>query len=84
MRIETMETLLDHIILTVKDLDRSIAFYEKALKRLGFVHALDYEGKDGPVGHPDDGTVVYSSGSSRVMRTLRLRISALSPRASPT
>jgi catechol 2,3-dioxygenase-like lactoylglutathione lyase family enzyme len=53
MRIEIMETLLDHVILTVKDLDRSIAFYEKALKPLGIVHALDYDGKDGPVGHPD-------------------------------
>ncbi len=48
-----METLLDHVILTVKYLDQSICFYEKALKPLGIVHALDYDGKDGPVGHPD-------------------------------
>src|SRR6267378_5942570 len=48
-----MESLLDHVILTVKDLDRSIAFYEAALKPLGIVHALDYDGKNGPVGHPD-------------------------------
>src|SRR5258708_8680892 len=48
-----METLLDHVILTVKDLDRSIAFYEKALEPLGIVHAIDYDGKDGPEGHPD-------------------------------
>src|SRR6266702_2560660 len=34
-----METLLDHVIITVKDLDRSIAFYETALKPLGIVHA---------------------------------------------
>jgi catechol 2,3-dioxygenase-like lactoylglutathione lyase family enzyme len=53
MRIEIMETLLDHVILTVKDLDRSIAFYEAALKPLGIVHALDYDGKNGPAGHPD-------------------------------
>src|SRR2546427_3109908 len=53
MRIEIMETLLDHIFITVKDLDRSIAFYETALKPLGIVHALDYDGKNCPEGHPD-------------------------------
>jgi hypothetical protein len=39
--------------LTVKDLDRSIAFYETALKPLGIVPVVDYNGKDGPEGHPD-------------------------------
>jgi hypothetical protein len=53
MRIEIMETLLDHVIITVKDLGRSIAFYETALKPLGIVHALDYDGKNGREGHPD-------------------------------
>jgi catechol 2,3-dioxygenase-like lactoylglutathione lyase family enzyme len=53
MRIEIMETLLDHVILTVKDLDRSIAFYETTLDPLGIVHAIDFDGKDGPEGHPD-------------------------------
>ena len=53
MRIEIMETLLDHVIITVKDLDRSIAFYETALKPLGIVRALDYDRKNGPEGHPD-------------------------------
>jgi catechol 2,3-dioxygenase-like lactoylglutathione lyase family enzyme len=47
------ELLLDHVFITVKDLDRSIAFYETALKPLGIVHAVDYNGKDGPQGHPD-------------------------------
>ena len=45
--------MLDHIILTVADLERSIAFYEKALAPLGIEHAIDYDGKDGPEGHPD-------------------------------
>ena len=45
--------MLDHVFITVKDLDRSIVFYETALKPLGVVHAIDYDGKDGPEGHPD-------------------------------
>ena len=45
--------MLDHVFITVKDLDRSIAFYETALKPLGIAHAADYDGKDGPEGHPD-------------------------------
>ena len=45
--------MLDHVIITVRNLDRSIAFYEAALEPLGIVHALDYDGKNGPEGHPD-------------------------------
>ena len=45
--------MLDHIFLTVADLGRSIAFYEKTLAPLGIEHAIDYDGKDGPEGHPD-------------------------------
>src|SRR5882724_10032715 len=48
-----MEALLDHVIITVKDLDRAIAFYGKALKPLGIVQALDNDGRIGPEGHPD-------------------------------
>ena len=36
--------MLDHVFITVKDLERSIAFYETALKPLGIVHAIDYDG----------------------------------------
>lgn len=45
--------MLDHVFLTVSDLQRSIAFYETALAPLGITHVLDYDGADGPEGHPD-------------------------------
>jgi catechol 2,3-dioxygenase-like lactoylglutathione lyase family enzyme len=45
--------LLDHIFLSVSDLERSIAFYTAALTPLGITKRLDYDGKDGPAGHPD-------------------------------
>ncbi|RYD40872.1 MAG: VOC family protein [Verrucomicrobiaceae bacterium] len=45
--------MLDHIFLMVSDIARSIAFYESALAPLGIEHAVDYDGKDGPPGHPD-------------------------------
>jgi len=42
--------MLDHVIITVSDFARSIAFYEQALKPLGITDLLDYKGQDG---HPD-------------------------------
>jgi len=45
--------MLDHVFISVSDIDRSIAFYEATLAPLGIVHAHDYDGKDGPPGHPD-------------------------------
>jgi catechol 2,3-dioxygenase-like lactoylglutathione lyase family enzyme len=42
--------MLDHVILTVSDFKRSIAFYKKVLEPLGITEFIDYEGKDG---HPD-------------------------------
>ena len=42
--------MIDHIILTVSDFERSVAFYAKALKPLGITNVTDYEGQDG---HPD-------------------------------
>ncbi|MGV1822419.1 VOC family protein [Agrobacterium tumefaciens] len=45
--------MLDHVFLSVSDIDRSIAFYEAALAPLWIAHAIDYDGKDGPPGHPD-------------------------------
>ncbi|WP_118138215.1 VOC family protein [Oceanicella sp. SM1341] len=45
--------MLDHIFLTVRDLERSVAFYEAVLPSLGITVRHDYDGKDGPAGHPD-------------------------------
>ncbi|HAT33384.1 MAG TPA: extradiol dioxygenase [Janthinobacterium sp.] len=45
--------MLDHLFLSVSNIDRSIAFYTAALAPLGIVNRLDYDGKDGPAGHPD-------------------------------
>lgn len=45
--------MLDHVFLTVRDLSRSVAFYESVLPRLGIVARHDYDGRDGPEGHPD-------------------------------
>jgi catechol 2,3-dioxygenase-like lactoylglutathione lyase family enzyme len=45
--------MLDHVFLSVSDVARSITFYSKALAPLGITDRLDYDGKDGPPGHPD-------------------------------
>ncbi|QDQ81698.1 VOC family protein [Paraburkholderia megapolitana] len=45
--------MLDHVFISVSDIDRSIAFYEKALAPLRIAHALDYDGRQGPAGHPN-------------------------------
>jgi catechol 2,3-dioxygenase-like lactoylglutathione lyase family enzyme len=45
--------MLDHVILAVSDLDRSVAFYGAALAPLGITDRADFDGKDGPPGHPD-------------------------------
>ncbi|EWY35762.1 extradiol dioxygenase [Skermanella stibiiresistens SB22] len=45
--------MLDHIFLTVGDMGRSIVFYERVLPLLGITDRHDYEGKQGPAGHPD-------------------------------
>jgi catechol 2,3-dioxygenase-like lactoylglutathione lyase family enzyme len=45
--------MLDHIFISVSELARSIDFYTAALAPLGIVNRLDYDGRDGPPGHPD-------------------------------
>ena len=42
--------MLDHIIMTVSDIQRSLAFYEAALKPLNIKFFMPYKGEDG---HPD-------------------------------
>ncbi len=45
--------MLDHIFLNVSEIERSIAFYGRVLPILGITARLDYDGRDGPSGHPD-------------------------------
>jgi catechol 2,3-dioxygenase-like lactoylglutathione lyase family enzyme len=45
--------MLDHVILAVSDVDRSVDFYTAALAPLGITTRVDYDGEDGPPGHPD-------------------------------
>jgi len=45
--------MLDHVFISVSDLPRSIAFYTAALTPLDITTRVDYDGKDGPPGHPD-------------------------------
>ena len=45
--------MLDHVFLSVSDIERSVAFYTRALAPLGITDRVDFDGKDGPLGHPD-------------------------------
>lgn len=45
--------MLDHVFLSVSDMVRSVAFYEKALAPLGIAHVIDYDGRQRPPDHPD-------------------------------
>lgn len=45
--------MLDHVFISVSNINRSIAFYTEVFKPLGIVTRVDYDGKDGPPGHPD-------------------------------
>ena len=45
--------MLDHVFLSVSDIERSIAFYAQALAPLGITDRVDFDGKDGPPGHLD-------------------------------
>jgi catechol 2,3-dioxygenase-like lactoylglutathione lyase family enzyme len=45
--------MLDHVFLTVSNVNRSISFYEAVLAPLGMNERFDFDGKNGPPGHPD-------------------------------
>lgn len=45
--------MLDHVFISVRDIERSVRFYSAALAPLGITGRLDYDGNDGPPGHPD-------------------------------
>jgi catechol 2,3-dioxygenase-like lactoylglutathione lyase family enzyme len=45
--------MLDHVFISVRHLERSIAFYTPTLEPLGITTRVDYDGKLGPAGHPD-------------------------------
>ena len=40
--------MLDHVFLSVSDIERSIVFYAQALAPLGITDRVDYDGRDGP------------------------------------
>lgn len=61
--------MLDHVFLSVSDIARSVAFYEKALAPLGIAHVIDYDGRQGPAGHPD---LTGFGANGRVFFWLRL------------
>jgi catechol 2,3-dioxygenase-like lactoylglutathione lyase family enzyme len=46
-------SMLDHVFPPVDDMDRSTAFYTATLAPLGITHSHDYDGRNGPPGHPD-------------------------------
>ncbi len=45
--------MLDHLFLSVSDVDRSVSFYARVLPVLDITVRHDYDGKEGPAGHPD-------------------------------
>ena len=45
--------MLDHLFLSVSDIERSLSFYARVLPALGISVRHDYDGKQGPAGHPD-------------------------------
>lgn len=53
--------MIDHVILTVSNVERSVAFYTQAFKPLGITLNMDFKGEDG---HPDlkgfgDGNTIF-------------------------
>jgi catechol 2,3-dioxygenase-like lactoylglutathione lyase family enzyme len=45
--------MIDHVYISVTDIDRSLAFYSEALKPLGWSPVGNYDSDSGPEGVPD-------------------------------
>src|SRR5258708_39229093 len=45
--------MIDHVYISVTDIDRSLAFYSEALKPLGWSPVGNYDSASGPKGVPD-------------------------------
>ncbi len=45
--------MIDHVYMSVTDIDRSLAFYSEALKPLGWSPVGHYDSASGPKGVPD-------------------------------
>lgn len=64
--------MLDHVILAVSDVARSVDFYTATLAPLGITIRADYHGTDGPPGHPD-----LNGRPSRALPSVSLRPSGV-------
>ena len=71
--------MIDHVFLTVSNMKRSISFYEAALAPLGIKERFDFDGKNGPLGHPDlKGFGAHAAGpSARLLRGMHPVVSAV-------
>ena len=59
--------MIDHVYISVTDIDRSLAFYSEALKALGWSAFGNYDSASGPKGIPDlhgIGDDVFGSGKA--------------------
>ena len=77
------KAMLDHVIVTVSDFTRSIAFYAEALKPLGITDFLDYKGQwmVTQTSKASEMTDASSSGSKRGGLIRRPFTSVLLPKA---
>jgi hypothetical protein len=63
--------MLDHIILTVSNVERSLAFYEAALKALNIRFFLPYKGQNGHPERIQPGRPQQNGRHERMHRTLK-------------
>ncbi|KAF6807913.1 hypothetical protein CSOJ01_07858 [Colletotrichum sojae] len=56
-----MASLIDHVYITVSNINRALPFYDRLLKPMGITRSVFNEGKNGLQGHPD----IYGYGRGR-------------------